>query len=332
MSRQQLDESDEALLQAALSSSFTRLPSQPVISSALVDPVDSPSSAPVPPSLQSADVSVASSDSGDSWKAEYDRQVAAWRAEAEVARAKAERNRAEWEARRLAEEKQEADARAKQPKEKEALAGWETVSTTDDPSSSQKPATEDSAPRDRAIGEIHDTRSQTDPLPSRIESSTISEEDGSRISRHWEDVHSLASSFPSLPENVSFSSSPEMVPPPTMHEADDRISSDGKRHPTQDAGLPTARQPGTRASQPPSLTASIFGRGLTPRARVLAIISSLAINMLLPFVNGVMLGFGEIFARNVIGPFFGWKVPGVGNVGIRTPSRDKRTRENERIR
>lgn len=144
-----------------MSSSFTRLPSQPVISSALVDPVDSPSSASVPPSLQSADVSVGSSDSGDSWKAEYERQVAVWRAEAEVARAKAERNRAEWEARRLAEEKQQADARAKQPKEKEALAGWETVSTTDDPSSSQKPASEDSAPRDRAIGEIHNVRIST---------------------------------------------------------------------------------------------------------------------------------------------------------------------------
>lgn len=178
------------------------------------------------------------------------------------------------------------------------------------------------------------TRSQTEPEPSRIaqESSTMSEEDGSRISRHWEDIHSLASSFPSLPENVSFSSSPEMVPPPPMREAEDRISSDRRRHPTQNAGLPPARQPGARASQPPSLTVSIFGRGLTPRARVLAIISSLAINMLLPFVNGVMLGFGEIFARNVIGPFFGWKVPGVVNVGIRTPSRDKRARENERIR
>jgi hypothetical protein len=33
--------------------------------------------------------------------------------------------------------------------------------------------------------------------------------------------------------------------------------------------------------------------------------------MLLPFVNGVMLGFGEIFAKNVVVGWFGWKkVPG----------------------
>jgi hypothetical protein len=39
---------------------------------------------------------------------------------------------------------------------------------------------------------------------------------------------------------------------------------------------------------------------------VRALFSSLAINLLLPFVNGVMLGFGEIFAKDVVLKWFGW--------------------------
>jgi len=52
----------------------------------------------------------------------------------------------------------------------------------------------------------------------------------------------------------------------------------------------------------------IFDPNLPVKTRVFALFSSLAINMFLPFVNGVMLGFGEIFARNVIAPWIGWKV------------------------
>jgi len=72
----------------------------------------------------------------DSFKDEYDRQVAAWRAEAEIARAKAERTRAEWEVRRKAEEEEEQRAAAEESRRKEqresSLAGWETVSPADD--------------------------------------------------------------------------------------------------------------------------------------------------------------------------------------------------------
>jgi len=55
---------------------------------------------------------------------------------------------------------------------------------------------------------------------------------------------------------------------------------------------------------------------------VVALLGSLTINLVLPFVNGVMLGFGEIFAENVLFSYFGWKkslgrssIP--GNVGLR---------------
>jgi len=332
MSRQ-LDESDEALLQAALSSSFTRLPLQPPGSNASIDSIDSSSSAPDPSTLQSADPSVASSQSEDSWKAEYDRQLATWRAEAEVARLKAERTRAEWEARRLAEEKQETEARAKQLREGESLAAWETVNSTEDPGSTQQLNTEgDPTRRDLATGESHN--SPTVPSPSIItqEPFAASEEEESRISRHWEDIHSLASSFPSLPENISSSSSTGMVPPLAGRPRDNRTALNYSRDPGQGTSPSTAHRLPARAPQPPSLTASILGRGLAPRARILALLSSFAINLLLPFVNGVMLGFGEIFARNVIGPFFGWKAPGIGSIGIRSPTRERRAKESERIR
>ena len=71
----------------------------------------------------------------DSFKDEYDRQLAAWRAEADIARAKAERTRAEWEVRRKAEEEEEcqrAAAEESRRKEQRDLAGWETVSPADD--------------------------------------------------------------------------------------------------------------------------------------------------------------------------------------------------------
>ena len=64
----------------------------------------------------------------DSFNDEYDRQLAAWRAEAEIARAK-EPTRAEW---RKAEEEDErqrvAAEEARQTERREStLAGWETL-------------------------------------------------------------------------------------------------------------------------------------------------------------------------------------------------------------
>ena len=62
--------------------------------------------------------------------------------------------------------------------------------------------------------------------------------------------------------------------------------------------------------QPPlSATLSVFDSRLPTSARAWALVSAVSINLLLPFINGVMLGFGEIFARSVAG-HFGWKIPG----------------------
>lgn len=79
----------------------------------------------------------------------------------------------------------------------------------------------------------------------------------------------------------------------------------------------STRHPGNQAP-PQSATIAIFDTSLSVRARMSVLLSSLAINMLLPFINGVMLGFGELFAKNVVIAWFGWKIPGsvVTNVGI----------------
>lgn len=57
--------------------------------------------------------------------------------------------------------------------------------------------------------------------------------------------------------------------------------------------------------RPPASTA-IFDSSLSTKTRVVALLGSLTINLLLPFINGVMMGFGEIYAENVLWKWFGW--------------------------
>jgi len=78
--------------------------------------------------------------------------------------------------------------------------------------------------------------------------------------------------------------------------------------------------------RPPASTA-IFDSSLSTKTRIIALLGSLTINLFLPFVNGVMMGFGEIFAENVLWKRFGWTksrnsridrgTGSVGNVGLR---------------
>lgn len=57
--------------------------------------------------------------------------------------------------------------------------------------------------------------------------------------------------------------------------------------------------------------------------------------MFLPFVNGVMLGFGELVAKEIIAPWFGWR-PAVTRVGLSGAAGGgvaaDRSRERERER
>jgi len=225
--------------------------------------------------------STSSQSTDDPWKAEYEAQVESWRVQSADAREKAEKERARWEAMRAAE-KAEADRRTVQVHDSEH--GWETVGAknTSDPSSSQQT-------RDPVLGEP-----QTIQLKPDTSRQDTCDDTKLSSSQKWEDLHSSqTSSFPSL----SFPDNPG-TPSPGSQPA-------SNTHPTP-------------AAAPFSATLTIFDTTLPTRTRVSALFSSLAINMLLPFVNGVMLGFGEIFAKNVVIGWFGWKMPRTvaTNVGV----------------
>ncbi|OAV96064.1 hypothetical protein PTTG_26454 [Puccinia triticina 1-1 BBBD Race 1] len=60
----------------------------------------------------------------------------------------------------------------------------------------------------------------------------------------------------------------------------------------------------------PSITLSLFTHLTDPSlswaTKLGCFGATLGINFLLPFINGVMLGFGEIAAREFLGVYFGW--------------------------
>ena len=130
-----------------------------------------------------------------------------------------------------------------------------------------------------------------------VENPLLRQDTATEESQKWVDVPSVTSSFPSM----SF--------------------------PEHDEHTPLHNRRVTPQPDPVSLTSSIFDTSLSRRTRLTAFFSSLAVNLLLPFVNGVMLGFGEIFAKNVVMHWLGWN-PGPGSVaatvGIRGSSREQR--------
>jgi hypothetical protein len=148
----------------------------------------------------------------------------------------------------------------------------------------------------------HLQRAGVKPKPP-IEQRDVADESKFLGSQKWENVPSTTSSLPSMsfPE-PSAGTSPEPCP--------------SNRRASQPTTIPAS----TRRRQ--SATLAIFDPSLPASARLTAFFSSLVIN--LPFVNGVMLGFGEIFAKNVVLKWLGWKQPGsvAANVGLR--ERDER--------
>ncbi|KDR76309.1 hypothetical protein GALMADRAFT_247669 [Galerina marginata CBS 339.88] len=244
----------------------------------------------------------------DSWKVEYETQVQSWRARSAEEREKAEKERLRWEAIR-AIEKEEAEKRKSagivgemdaSPPQYQVGENWENV-----PSSSTA-AESSSKPEEfqNLVGESeHLSPSHIRSEPAIGLPRTHSHQDTAMDeSQKWEDVPSVTSSFPSLsyPEHIETPSPPH--PQPVSQQA------------------------------PVSVTLAIFDSSLSTRTRLTAFFSSLAVNLLLPFVNGVMLGFGEIFAKNIVMDWLGWKPSGPGssatNVGIRPSPREQRQKEN----
>lgn len=243
--------------------------------------------------------STAAASANESWKAEYESQVETWRAQSSEAREKAEKERARWEAIRAAEQEEavrrKADDIGDTPKVKEEQElGWETVSDRQSANPTDSTIVSETylpssavGKRDSGTGTSHFISPPTNVgLPTtlpRMHSGVESE------SQKWEDIPSVASSFPSMsyPERTE-TPSPLQPHPPQSHSA------------------------------PATATLAVFDSSLSARTRIKALLSSVAINMLLPFVNGVMLGFGEIFAKNVIMDFLGWTSPPSGSVAATT--------------
>jgi hypothetical protein len=243
----------------------------------------------------------------DAWKAEYEAQVDEWRAQSTEARAKAERERARWEQirKREAEERQ---ALGQEPENWDALGSHITSSfaaasevLASSSASLASPSLADSG--ELTSGEYHGPS-------SHLHGSQHLKMDTGSPSQKWEHIDSSpTSSYPSMsfPE-PSIPSSPS---PP--HAALPRTT--GLSQPQQERNAEP--KPSTI---PLSTIPSLLDSTIAPRTRMSLLLSSLAINLLLPFVNGVMLGFGEIFAKNILVGWIGWKTQSgraAANVGIR---------------
>ncbi|KAJ1307178.1 hypothetical protein OPQ81_001294 [Rhizoctonia solani] len=312
-------------------------------------PPTPPPPAPVNNLADEASSAPASDPISDSWKDEYDARVAHWRAESAEARTKAEAERAKWEQLRAEghvpeHETWETVGPSTAP-ESDAVSSESTGTGTavDAPGPSLgteahgSVADEVNAPavtsvadaRDLVSGEkdggngaevpgntlgyppsaasIHTLEtSDVDASPVNLSGAELSANEGGNA---WEEIPSIGSSFPSLPEQHNANAiplQPTYRPRQTPHK-NEKDQQHHHRH--RHSHHPPAPAP------PPSLTLSVFDSSLSTRTRVVALFSSLAINMFLPFVNGVMLGFGEIFARNVVGPWFGWPKPVATSVG-----------------
>ncbi|KAG6857230.1 hypothetical protein H0H87_007649 [Tephrocybe sp. NHM501043] len=233
--------------------------------------------------------SISSGSSDDSWKLEYEAQIEAWREQSSEAREKAEKERERWEAIRAAEKKEAErrktlgipDEAEPEATEQGQEAGWENVTQN---SSETTPAATDPQTTAHAKAAAPAAHIESEvPRPH----SQADTKDGSQ---KWEDIQaSVTSSYPSFEY-------PERMDTPS----------------------PSHRHPAPTPAAPLSATLAVFDSTLTTRTRVKALFSSLAINMVLPFVNGVMLGFGEIFAKNVVMKWFGWKPMGPGYVATAT--------------
>ncbi|KAJ2917448.1 hypothetical protein MD484_g3016, partial [Candolleomyces efflorescens] len=195
----------------------------------------------------------------------------------------------EYEAQVQAWREQSAEAREKAEKER---ARWEAIRAEDAAKRKAAGVIETPAEIPTGIPNIHSRSASLTSPTQMVESKTVGTEPESRGettddgSQKWEDVQASTSSFPS--------SFPERTEPSS---------------PTRQVATASSNKPA-----PTSATLAIFDSSLSTKTRVLALFSALAINLALPFVNGVMLGFGEIFAKNVVLGWFGWKPVGPGSI------------------
>ncbi|KAI0671570.1 hypothetical protein C8Q78DRAFT_1029597 [Trametes maxima] len=326
-----LNSEEEDLLQSALTTAFSPapLPRQ----SAAPEPAPELALEPAPPSAPAPEPTTSQTPSGptlDGWKAEYDTHIAQWRQKSAEQRQKAEEQRAKWEEIR-AKERKEGKGRESVLSLRDAH-GWESLSAsaTTAATAAESPSPADA--RDLVAGEGEGGHSKeflesvlpgaqastsTASTPPENGASQPASEPESSKQEKWDDMtSSLTSSFPSM----SFPSDPHS--PSSSARRDLAAHGHGHHHshhhgPGHVHGDVHAHEhghhPHREGVETQTATLSVFNSALSPKTRALAVVSAIAINVLLPFVNGVMLGFGEIFAKNVVVRWIGWKIPGTAS-------------------
>ncbi|KAF8896260.1 hypothetical protein BD779DRAFT_1466250 [Infundibulicybe gibba] len=302
-------ENDLDVLETALSGAFSPPPSrrQSLQTSVAVTTDDSEGpaeaiSVEVPPTPESETPALSESAS-DAWKAQHESQVEFWRAQSAEAREKAEKERERWEAIRAAERVAGAGLGSSSGaalRGEDAEVEWESISNSQTNTLSQESvvgaSTRSPTPSQSKGKGVSNREAPHSATPDDVPSS--SGQDTGEDGQKWEHIHaSITSSLPSM-------TFPEQVETPPV----------AQKH------------------QPPAVTSTtlaIFDSSLPPRTRITAFFSSMAINLLLPFVNGVMLGFGEIFAKNFILDWLGWKPSQPGSlattagIGTKAPWRTR---------
>ncbi|KAI6155026.1 hypothetical protein BKA82DRAFT_14218 [Pisolithus tinctorius] len=285
-----LDPADEQLLKSALGHPFE--PADVPIQPAVPPPVGS-NEIPAPTANALTEpVTSAEPAEEDPWKAEFEAQVEEWRAKSAEDREKAEHERAKWEAIRKQEE-EERLALGQEPETWESLGSHITTSIA-------------------AASEV-----LAGSTPSLVS-----------IPSRTEGAEKVVSEKPESTPNLT----PPSTGPPSYQQSYPSLSLSGPSgsqssshrrdsFPVEYPPSPPRRTTEAKATNPPPSTLpSILDGTIKRRTRLSLILSSLAINLLLPFINGVMLGFGEIFAKNVLVGWFGWKLRSgrtAASVGLR---------------
>ncbi|KZV67440.1 hypothetical protein PENSPDRAFT_754935 [Peniophora sp. CONT] len=312
----------EDLLQAALSDAFSvgNLPHEPVAPAAASQSSDASTSSSAletidtssQPTRPDVDAEPLTPEAFEAAKSEYESHLAKWKAENAEQREAALNKRASWAKIR---EEEGRKGRVGVNEVKESILGppvgvsassedWERLLAQ---TRRESPSPADG--RDVTKGEREGGKRTEEELASQriLPGSSPAEHKKSPSSAPWEDVPSeLASSFPSLsfPEDSNTHS----------HQPSDSHHDHAHEH--------HHGHHGRHGDKTASATLTVFDSTLSTRTRVWALVGAVGINLLLPFVNGVMLGFGEIFAKDVVMGWLGWgKGKGTSGVGLRTGRR-----------
>ncbi|WVR07760.1 hypothetical protein IAU60_004803 [Kwoniella sp. DSM 27419] len=148
----------------------------------------------------------------------------------------------------------------------------------------------------------YDPTTSTDPIPpvfqdakpvdrAPVPTESVTQSRHSATSQAWEEI--------SGPSGSSGTGSAEAVSPARSEGSEGDIVNVPSNPEKQDAVVAgSGSQHPQPPAQPPSLTLSLFSSPSSLSvSRILAVVG---INLVLPFINGVFLGFGEIFAREAV--------------------------------